>query len=143
MRERRCALYVRVASLPHAGIEESCSLDAQEAKLRAYVDNQSTGKNAACQVVGVYREEGCSGYNLNRPEFWRMMGDIESDKINMLIICSIDRLTRSLNDFYMLWDMLRKNGVEIIALNEGFDTSSAVGRAMISFAMDLAQLEKA
>ena len=117
-------------------------MDAQESKLKAYVEYENNGKNGLWQVAGIYREEGRSGKDLNRPEFQRMMGDIRSGKINTVIIYKIDRLTRSLKDFSSLWDQFQNKGVEVISLNEKFDTATAIGRAMLSIVLVFAQLER-
>ncbi len=127
MNTRKCGLYIRVSTLRQADVEDG-SLDTQESKLKAYVDyeNKSDG---SWEIAGIYREEGYSGKDLKRPEFQRMMSDIEAGKINTVIIWKIDRLTRSLKDFSMLWDKFQKKGVQLICLNEKFDTSVAIGRA--------------
>ena len=141
MGDRRCALYIRVSTLRQADVEDG-SLDAQEAKLKAYVDYENKLQNGAWKIVGVYREEGRSGKDLNRPEFQRMMRDIKNGKINTVIIFKIDRLTRSLKDFSSLWDKFKDYGVEVISLNEKFDTVTAIGRAMLSIVLVFAQLER-
>lgn len=141
MKERRCALYIRVSTLRQADIEDG-SLDAQESKLRAYVDYENNLKNGLWKIAGIYREEGRSGKDLKRPEFQRMMRDIKNGRINTVIIYKIDRLTRSLKDFSSLWDKFQNNGVEVISLNEKFDTATAIGRAMLSIVLVFAQLER-
>ena len=140
MNTKKCGLYIRVSTLRQADVEDG-SLDTQESKLKAYVDyeNKSDG---SWEIAGIYREEGYSGKDLKRPEFQRMMSDIEAGKINTVIIWKIDRLTRSLKDFSMLWDKFQKKGVQLICLNEKFDTSIAIGRAMLSIVLIFAQLER-
>lgn len=71
-----------------------------------------------------------------------MMNDIEAGKINTVIIWKIDRLTRSLIDFSFLWDKFQKKGIHLISLNEKFDTTTAIGRAMLSIILVFAQLER-
>lgn len=141
MKERLCALYIRVSTLRQADVEDG-SLDAQESKLKAYVTFENKNRESLWQIADVYREEGRSGKDLNRPEFQRMMQDIDNGKINTVIIYKIDRLTRSLKDFSTLWDSFQNKGVEIISLNEKFDTATAIGRAMLSIVLVFAQLER-
>ncbi len=141
MQPRKCGLYIRVSTLRQADVEDG-SLDTQESRLRAYVNYENNNKNGPWEIAGVYREQGRSGKNLKRPEFQRMMKDVEVGKVNAVIIWKIDRLTRSLKDFSMLWDTFQTKGVQLISLNEKFDTSLAIGRAMLSIILVFAQLER-
>ena len=68
--DRRHALYIRVSTVHQA--EEGESLDEQETKLRAYCTFKDwTG-------LEVYREEGKSAKDTNRPELQRLIADIEA-----------------------------------------------------------------
>ena len=142
MKKRLCGLYIRVSTLRQADVVDG-SLDAQESRLKAYVDYENSKGDGAWQIAGVYREEGRSGKDLNRPEFQRMLRDIRNGKIDTVIVYKIDRLTRSLRDFSVLWEKFQnKGGVEVISLNEKFDTTSAIGRAMLHIVLVFAQLER-
>ena len=138
---KKCALYIRVSTQRQASVEDG-SLKAQEARLKAYVDYENINKGGKWEIVDIYREEGRSAKDLKRPEFQRLMADIEKGKINTIIIWKIDRLTRSLKDFSTLWEIFKEKGVQIISLNEKFDTSTAIGRAMINIILVFAQLER-
>ncbi len=141
MKAIKCGLYIRVSTLRQADVEDG-SLDTQESSLKAYVNYENKSKDSSWEIIGIYREQGRSAKNLKRPEFQRMMKDIEDGKINTVIIWKIDRLTRSLKDFSMLWDNFQDKGVQLISLNEKFDTSIAIGRAMLSIILIFAQLER-
>ena len=71
-----------------------------------------------------------------------MMADVESQKINTIIIWKIDRLSRSLKDFTNLWEEFQEKGIQLISLNDKFDTSTAIGRAMLHIVLVFAQLER-
>ena len=141
MNEKKCALYIRVSTHRQASVEDG-SLKAQEAKLKAYVTYENTAKQANWKTIGTYREEGRSAKDLKRPEFQRMMQDISDGKINTIIVWKIDRLTRSLKDFSNLLDTFKDKGIQLISLNEKFDTSTAIGRAMLTIILVFAQLER-
>ncbi|MBU4000547.1 recombinase family protein [Patescibacteria group bacterium] len=141
MNEKKCGLYIRVSTLRQADVEDG-SLDTQESRLSAYVNYENTNKDSSWKIADIYREQGRSGKDLNRPEFQRMIKDIDDRKINTVIIWKIDRLTRSLKDFSVVWDLFQKKGVQLISLNEKFDTTSAIGRAMLSIILVFAQLER-
>ena len=94
MNIKKCALYIRVSTQRQASVEDG-SLKAQEARLKAYVDYENTNKGGDWKIAGIYREEGRSAKDLKRPEFQRLMSDVEKGKINTIVIWKIDRLTRS------------------------------------------------
>ena len=144
MADYKCGLYIRVSTLRQASVEDG-SLKAQEAKLRAYVDYENKNSNPSSPswaIVDFYREEGKSAKDLKRPEFQRMMTDVESGKINTIIVWKIDRLTRSLRDFSNLWETFQQKKVNLISLCDKFDTNTAIGRAMLSIVLVFAQLER-
>lgn len=90
----------------------------------------------------VYQDKGYSGKNTNRPAFQQMMADVERGLIQKILVYRLDRFSRSIADFGRLWEILRKHGVEFVSINETFDTSTPMGRAMLNIIMVFAQLER-
>ncbi|WP_312642539.1 recombinase family protein [Hydrogenoanaerobacterium sp.] len=90
----------------------------------------------------VYADKGYSGKNTNRPDFERMMEDIIAGKISKVVVYRLDRFSRSISDFGQIWNILQKHNVEFISINEKFDTSTPMGRAMLHIIMVFAQLER-
>ena len=90
----------------------------------------------------VYQDKGYSGKNTNRPSFQKMMEDVERGLIGKIIVYRLDRFSRSIADFGRLWEILRRHHVEFISINETFDTSTPMGRAMLNIIMVFAQLER-
>ncbi len=132
--ERRCGLYVRVSTIGQA--EEGESLDEQEQRLKAFCEYKGW-KN-----YNVYREEGRSAKDTNRPALQRLLSDIEKGLINTVIVKKIDRLSRSILDFEQMFKFFEERGVDLISLNENFDTSTAIGRSVIRIILVFAQLER-
>ncbi len=58
----------------------------------------------------------------------------------MVVVHKIDRISRSLRDFYELWEFLDEHDVRFVSLNEKFDTTTSVGRAMLKLVF--AELER-
>ena len=141
MKTAKCAIYIRVSTPRQADIDDG-SLDTQEARLKGYIDYENRHNDKEWEIVDIYREEGRSAKNLKRPEFQRMMDDIDRGKINTVVIWKIDRLTRSIKDFSFVWETFQNKGIQLISLNEKFDTSVAIGRAMLSIILVFAQLER-
>lgn len=72
MKRMKCYIYTRVSTSMQV---DGYSLDAQKDKLRKYAEFQNM------LVAGEYCDEGKSGKNIEgRPEFLRMLRDIESGK---------------------------------------------------------------
>ena len=133
----RVGLYTRVSTDIQAAREEG-SLDTQEARLRSAVDARA----GAHEVRRVYREEGQSGKSLNRPEVQRLIADAKSGELDLVLVTRLDRLSRSLVDFYQLHNTFQGHGVSFYSLNEAFDTSSPMGRAMLKIILVFAELER-
>lgn len=133
-KDRKCALYVRVSTIHQS--EEGESLDEQVRTLQSFCGYRKW------QDVTVYREEGFSGKDLNRPAFQRMMADIHKGNINTVIVKKIDRLSRSIIDFENLYKKYQENNVDLISIQENFDTSTAIGRSVIRIVLIFAQLER-
>ena len=89
-----------------------------------------------------YVDKGYSGKNTSRPGLQKLMQDVRAGKISKIIVYRLDRLSRSLLDFGQLWDELEKRQVDFVSVNEKFDTSLPIGKAMIYIIMVFAQLER-
>lgn len=127
----RVAIYVRVSTEDQA--REGFSLDAQEKRLRAYCAVRGW------KVSGIYRDEGQSGRTDNRPEYVRMMKDME--RWDAILVLKMDRIHRNSANFTTMMDNLRKNGKEFTSLTEKFDTTTAMGRFVMDIIQRMAQLE--
>ncbi len=133
----RVALYTRVSTDMQAGKDEG-SLDTQEARLRAFL----LSRPGEHEVRTVFREEGASGKSLDRPALQQLMRAVERDEVDLVVVTRLDRLSRSLLDFYELHRLFEKHTVRFVSLNETFDTSSPVGRAMLKLVLVFAELER-
>ena len=128
------ALYIRVSTERQAN--EGDSLEEQESELRKYCDFRKFN------IHKLYIERGKSGGNTNRPEYQKLVKDIQNRKINAVIVKKLDRLSRSLMDFENLMHLMNENQVEFISIKENFDTTTAMGKAMLRVALVFAQLER-
>ena len=83
----------------------------------------------------VFSDKGFSGKNTKRPAFGELMEAVEAGRVKKIVVYRLDRFSRSLADFSQIWELLRKNDVEFLSVNEQFDTSSPMGRAMLNIVM--------
>ena len=138
----KCGLYARVSTDQQAEIKNS-SLDTQIDLLQRYVElKDSTLPEEEWKAMAIYREEGKSGKNLDRPEYKRMIRDIEEGKINAVLCTKIDRVSRSFIDFYQFHEFLKEREGTFISLRENWDTSTAEGRCFLKIFLIVAELER-
>ncbi|MEO0559667.1 MAG: recombinase family protein, partial [Bacteroidota bacterium] len=122
--EKRAAIYARVSTAEQA---EGDSLDAQVQACRAYCDRKGLA------VASVYREEGVSGTDENRPEFRRMIGEVLSPDpgvdVDHVIVFMTSRFMRNVEKAKLYKRMLHKKGVRVVAARQETE-DSASGRLM-------------
>lgn len=126
-------LYPRVSTEDQSRFGHS--LDEQECRMRDLC------KFKNYEIYKVYREEGVSAKNTNRPKFKEMLEDIKAGKINKIIIFKLDRLTRSIQDLENICKFLDKYNCGLESISEEINTSNANGNFFIRMLTILAQLE--
>ena len=123
-RKVRCAVYTRKSS--EEGLEQEFnSLDAQRAAGEAYVASQSA--EGWLLVPDRYDDGGISGATLERPGLKRLLADIETGKVDLVVVYKIDRISRSLMDFAKLIDIFERNNVTFVAVTQQFNTTTSMG----------------
>ena len=100
------------------------------------------GKHLGIDEFIIYEDEGFSGKNIKRPQFQKMLIDAKEKKFHMLICYRLDRISRNISDFSTLINELDSLHISFISVNEQFDTSTPMGRAMMYIASVFAQLER-
>ncbi|NLL03008.1 MAG: recombinase family protein [Clostridiales bacterium] len=90
----------------------------------------------------VYTDKGYSGKNTNRPDFEKMMADINLGLITKVIVYKLDRISRSTLDFATMYALFKRKGVEFISCHEKFDTTNPIGKTMLSIIIAFAELER-
>ncbi|MBS6396648.1 MAG: recombinase family protein [Clostridiales bacterium] len=89
-----------------------------------------------------YIDRGYSGKDTNRPAFEELLKDVKRGRIQRVIVYKLDRISRSILDFANMMDIFQKYHVEFVSSTERFDTSTPIGRAMLSICIVFAQLER-
>ncbi len=136
----RCGGYVRVSTLKQADLEHG-SLDAQGDEIRQYLKFRQTPQ-AKFEVEELFREEGRSAKDTDRPELKKLMAAVRRGAIDAVVVTKIDRLTRSVKDFYDLWGVFQEFNVQLISVRDQFDTTTPMGKAMVNMILTFAQLER-
>lgn len=134
--ERVYAIYSRKSKFTGKGE----SIGNQVEMCREYLTRRVSTEAAASAAV--YEDEGFSGGTLQRPQFKKMMQDIEAGGICTVVCYRLDRISRNIGDFAGLIEKLHHLNVEFISIREQFDTESPMGRAMMYIASVFSQLER-
>ena len=90
----------------------------------------------------IFEDAGYSAKNTDRPDYQKMMSRIRVGEFTHLLVWKIDRISRNLRDFSEMYDELKHYNVTLISKNEQFDTSTAMGEAMLKIILVFAELER-
>jgi len=82
----------------------------------------------------------CSGKNMDRPELKKMLDFVREG--DTLVVESISRLSRSVQDFLFITEQLREKKVNFISQKENFDFSTPTGQMMMQIFAVLAEFER-
>jgi site-specific DNA recombinase len=135
----RCATYTRKSS--EEGLEQSFnSLDAQRESCEAFISSQ---RHEGWRAMATrYDDGGYSGGTMERPALKRLLDDIAANKINVIVVYKVDRLTRSLADFAKIVEALDAKGVSFVSVTQQFNTTSSMGRLTLNILLSFAQFER-
>ncbi len=117
--------------------KEFSSCENQKEKIRSFVNSQNNW-----QVFKIYSDAGYSGVTLNRPAIQQLLSDLKKEKIDIVLVYKIDRLTRSPKDFYQLIEFFEQSKIDFISITERFDTSTPAGRLLRNIMLTFAQFER-
>lgn len=131
---KKVAIYVRVSTTYQA---DKDSLPLQRSDLINY----------SKFVLGIddyeiFEDAGYSGKNTSRPDYQEMINRIKTGEFSHLLVWKIDRISRNLIDFCDMYEELKKYNCTFVSKNEQFDTSSAMGEAMLKIILVFAELER-
>ncbi|MCI9071932.1 MAG: recombinase family protein [Lachnospiraceae bacterium] len=100
---------------------ESSSIGSQRELIRSFLNGQED-----MELYDSYVDDGFSGSNFNRPEFKRMMGDIEAGRVNCVVVKDLSRFGRDyIETGRYLEKLFPALGVRFIALTDHYDSLSA------------------
>ena len=108
---------------------ESGSISTQK------IFNEDFCKQRNIYIYDHYTDDGVSGATFDRPDFNRMIKDIENKKINMVIVKDLSRFGRLSSQIsYYLEEYFIEKGVRFIAVTDDIDTgNSETSEEMMNF----------
>ncbi len=135
----RCAIYTRKSS--DEGLEQEFnSLDAQREAGEAYIKSQA---HEGWQAISTtYDDGGFSGGKMERPALQRLLADIDTGLVDVVVVYKIDRLTRSLPDFARIVERFDAGEVSFVSVTQAFNTTNSMGRLMLNVLLSFAQFER-
>lgn len=132
----RCAIYIRVSTAEQR--IEGWSLQAQEAGLRALAEAKGW------KVVGLYADEGKTARKRlkDRKAIHRLMNDVKSGLVDIILFKELDRWFRSISDFYKIQDVLDAHGVEWYSQQQpSLEMRTKEGRLQVNVLLSVGQNE--
>ena len=128
-------IYIRVSSERQV---KGYSLDGQKHFLAEWAERQGM------TVANIYVEEGKSGKSIEgRTEFQRMLDDIQqSGNIDYVIVFKLSRFGRNARDVLNSLEFIMKYGAHLLCVEDGLDSSTAMGKMMITILGAVAELER-
>ena len=133
---KRAAGYIRVSTAEQS--TKGLSIETQIAEIENYA------KLNNMRLEEVYIDRGITARkSLNkRADFMRMMKDVESGRINHIIVLRLDRFFRNVYDYHkMMNEYLDPNNCDWSAVKEQYTTTTTNGRLMINLRLAIAEQE--
>lgn len=128
--------YVRVSTREQhdsrAGLEAQISAIREAASQRGW------------DLVHIAEDGGVSGGTAwrERPALADAVGRLERREAEVLMVSRLDRLSRSVSDFAQLVERARRKRWQVVILDAGVDTSTAVGELVANVLASFAQFER-
>lgn len=122
------ALYCRLSVDDNGTEGESNSIKNQRDILGRYA------KQHGYRNVEYYIDDGYSGTNFNRPDFQRMMSDVDEGKVKTIIVKDMSRLGRDyLKVGYLTEFTFAEKDIHFIAINDNVDSENGSDNELIPF----------
>ena len=135
----RCAIYTRKSSEERLDMEFN-SLDAQREACAAYIASQKA--EGWWELPDRFDDGGISGGTLERPALQRLLAEVEANRVDVIVVYKIDRLSRALMDFAKLVEIFDAHKVTFVSVTQSFNTTTSMGRLTLNILLSFAQFER-
>lgn len=134
-KRKRAFGYVRVSTDMQA--QHGLSLDAQQKQIEGYASVYGY------EIVGFYVDHDSAKNTTGRPEYQKMIAEVDKGKVGFIISSALDRFSRSQRDFLAFQDeYIRTDRVHLVLINQGINTELAASRQFLPLIVAFAQLER-
>ena len=131
----RVAGYVRIASDVHT---KNSALLAQKNAIRDFCDAKDWDLNE------IFVDKGRSAWGEEgelRPEYLRMMADVENERFDIVVTYSIDRLSRDMHNMFRTLKTFEEHGVTFVTIREDPDFYGPTGTVLMALFSALGEME--
>ena len=133
--EKRAVIYTRVSTQSQV---EMFGLDVQRDKCQKMIEMKGW------TLTRRYEDQGISGTlgRDGRPGLNELLEDAKAGKFDCVVFYALDRIARKVILVLQLIDEFDKLGIEMISCKESIDTSTPMGKFLISVMAGLVELER-
>lgn len=79
---------------------------------------------------------------MDRPGLKQLLAEVEADRVDVIVLYKVDRLTRSLADFARIVEVLDGAGASFVSVTQSFNTTTSMGRLTLNVLLSFAQFER-
>ncbi len=135
----RACVYTRVSTEEQTRLDFS-SLDAQNEHCKRYI---ALRKDQFWEYIKTYTDAGISGAEIdNRPALQELLRDIRAGLVDVVVIYRLDRITRSVKNFYELLDVLNKYNVSFCSTTQDIKLTTSQGRLFLNMLLAMGSYER-
>jgi len=126
------------------GIYLRCSTEAHE---RATLEVQKEQCINYCKrndwnQYEIYSDDGVSGATQDRPEFQRLLRDLESGEVSTMLVWRLDRFSRNIRDAVNIIEDLKKWNCSFVSVCDSIDLTTPSGELQFNTLLSVAQFER-
>ena len=132
----RCAIYPRKSK----AVDNSDSMEVQIDMCKRYLNDKYGAGNYSIEIYdGDY---GITGHSIKaRKDFQRMMENVRSGNIQLVVIQRYDRIARNTRDFCNLYHDMEQSGCNLVSVSQQIDTTTPYGKNFMYMQASMAELE--
>ncbi len=135
----RAVIYIRLSRYRGEDVDPSTSLERQQAACEAYC------RANGWEIIEVVADKNVSGYvkgkRLEREGIKRVIELLPH--VDRVVFTKLDRLARSVSDFYRLHEIADGHNAALVAIRDGIDMSSPMGKMIATILAAFAEFESA
>lgn len=118
------------------------TIDSQKELISQYVALKGAASETPWELRRFYADEGFSGKNTDRPALTELLADIKAGKVDKVVVYKVDRISRSIADFFTRDELFVEHGTTLVSVKEDWDTSTPIGRLIRNVLLSFAQMER-
>lgn len=129
--EKKIAIYKRYST-------DSQDMKTQDKDIADYLEYKKIDNSS----IIFYSDEAESGVKLKRPQFQKLMKDVEENQISSIIATKLDRIARSNRDLQNFLHILQEKNISLIIIKDNIDTKTTQGKLFFDIMAAFAEWER-